>query len=407
MFNKLYDYAVCCNYSSHGCLKVEDGNLVDTNDKTESLDSVLDFCVEKEKTADESAKQTMAVSLMFIQENLKKKCESRVAKIFYPERVKKIQGHIQVIDTILSKYDSSLLRNCNGEEVFRLKFLASLPDRIHPMLNACPRWNVAAPSGQAHSVYYWRDGTKDESVVDENRAIAWLSTAVYGSVADLSDHHPKLQWEEYSELMLKAYKGSHFLIEDDRDYSQTEQLKACGAIIRGSSHYEKGRKIEGWNEVTGEPIYATELHRDLVDAEIHHYGLTGRHIRHILFNPVEMLEIDRELVYGKTARQVEHLLKAKGEEVDPSRMRKRHYVAFQTESSPDSEGNNMKDPLFWTHRLVGFLTYRFLKKVGVEDANVGAYGLGRTDLKPIVLAETVGVPSIPSNRMTVREFVSL
>ncbi len=41
--------------------------------------------------------------------------------------------------------------------------------------------------------------------------------------------------------------------------------------------------------------------------------------------------------------------------------------------------------LFYTHRFAGFITYRFLKLAGVENANVGAYGFGRTDLNPIII----------------------
>jgi hypothetical protein len=101
---------------------------------------------------------------------------------------------------------------------------------------------------------------------------------------------------------------------------------------------------------------------------------------------------DNQLIYGKTARQVDELSKngklyLKGQQLLPARLNKktRFFTALQFEASADCEGNNLLDLAFYTHRLYGFLLYRLLKLFGVQKANIGAYGFGVTDAEPIVL----------------------
>lgn len=364
----LYQFAASCHFARHQYLAVKDGQIVTSTQKGNQLQAVVSSCLALLKSCDLNTKPIIYESLRIIRQHLNDKCSGMFARLFYPEKVQKIKSEIAQIDAVLQDASPP-----TTEELFRLNFLAALPKKL----------SVKYAPNEAHQVeYQWRDGTRDVATVNEWKVIAWLSQAVYESdpVQSLRENQ---RWEKYFEIMSGAYQGDHMLIEDDAEHHRAQELQNCGAIIRGSSHYEKGRKIERWDE-EGKPVYASELHPDLVAAEVHHYGLTGNHIRHILFNPVDMREQENEsdkLIKAKTARQVDSLAAVNKLKVGE---KMRHYVAFQFESSPDSEGNNLKDPLFYTHRLTGFITYR-LRKLFFERANVGAYGYGRTDENPVVL----------------------
>lgn len=374
----LTQFAVACHYNQHGYLKVEAGNLVATSEKnSSSLKKVVSHAIGMLK--DPQSKPLVAESLRLIKAHLQEKCSGWIARIFYSARVKEIQTEISRITRAIRHMPEQ-----PREDVFRLKLLASLPKELGVS---------EAPNANHESTFHWRTGAPTTRNVNEWKVVEWLSKNVFASnaVTTAAD-----AWKTYREIMLGAYQGDHLLIEDVADHARSKELYEHGAIIRGSSHYENGRKINAWDE-QGQPEYASDHRADLEAAEVHHYGITGKHIKHILFHPVDMREQQNgSLIVGKTARQVDKLLAANNLSIDGQKIAKkdvkdltRQYVAFQFESSQDSEGNNLLDPHFYTHRLMGCITYRARKMLNFAKANVGAYGYGFTDQHPVVLQKPV------------------
>lgn len=379
-------FAISCNYEHHGYLKVDGDNLVATTDKTNTLEEIVNHGIRLLERCDNKSKPLVAESLRIISSHLKDKCSGFIARHFYSERVKVIQAQITRIENAVRA-----LPQVESEEVFKLKFLASLPKQLNV---------TVAPSGDYETVFNWRDGVQTKRTANEWKMIAWLSKNVFESYDVQLVRGGQACWRAYNEIMLGAYQGDHLLIEDTQDHALTKELYEHGAIVRGCSHYEKGRKIIEWDD-KGNPVYASELREDLEGAEVQHFGLTGNHIKHILFHQVDMREQQNgALIAGKTARQVDKLLAAdnlvlngvKVERADVKMDKTRHYVAFQFESSADSEGYNLLDSRFYKHRIAGCLTYLYRKFRNYEKANVGPYGYGYTDQKPVTLHRPAAPP---------------
>lgn len=384
--NLLLQFAASCNYSNHDDLAIRNGELVLSPEGNVNKASINDIVAKALEIYEKAAPDQKAVSreaLVIIKEHLEDHEGSLLTKIqrlfitINPE----VKEAIQKLDQALSLNNrTEPLSTSNQEQLFLLKFLSTLP-KILSVSNA--------PSADNTIVFRWKDGTVEEKHVNEWLVIEKIAKKIYNST-QIQDLPPEQRYGKFQELMTEVYKGSHFLFEEDHDDSFVEQMSP-EAIIRASSHYEKGRKVKGWEN--GEPIYSGDDHASLLSADTHHYGLSGKHIRHILFNSLDAKEgIDGKIVPAKTAHQVDKLLASQKLNID-TKPETRRFVALQSESSPDCEGNDWLGPLqgrgalFYTHRLAGFITYRFLKLIGVENANVGAYGFGRTDLNPIVITK--------------------
>lgn len=381
--NTFKDFATNLNYSKHPHLSTIGQKLILSNVEPISMLNPLTVLFQSVKDLKDTNDYQKALaisieSLSIVRSNLSSKIDSWFTRTFFPSYTKNIQQQIQVLDRGIRVCQAQAEpKSQASEEVFRLHFLASLPKKL----------KIQHAPGEAPSSFKWKDGKTDTAIVKEQKVIEWLSKAVFESEAVQKLPVDQRQGR-YMEIMLGAYQGDHLLIEDNPEHTHTKELAACGAIIRGSSHYEKGRKILEWKE--GAPVYDSELHESLEQASVHHYGLTGKHIKHVLFNAVDMGEIEEVLIPGMTKQQAEALaannkLKLNGKLVTPATIQPRHFTAFQFESSPDCEGNNLKDPLFYTHRLRGFILYRILKNLGFQKANIGAYGYGFTDANPVVL----------------------
>lgn len=376
----LLRYAATCNYAKHDYLMVQGNQLGTTPDKEKrsSIDDVVKKTLELLQCATPQKKPVILESLKIIRDNIYSKIQS--LNIFYNRC--KLQGVVSLFDNIIKREQKEPF--IPNEEVFRLRFLASLP---------CDLKVQRAPSDNNQNVFKWADKSVDETTVDEWKFIEWLSAKIFESKA-VQTLPPGKRFEQYYNMMLGAYKGDHLLIEDDIHHTQTQHLVKNGAIIRASSHYETGRPIKKWN-FKGHPVHGGDKHADLLTSDIPHFGLTGQHIKHVLFHAVDLYEMNNQLIPGKTARQVERLVNSCGKAIingikvtkeDLAQSKIRHFVALQFEASPDTEGHNVRHPHFWRHRIAGFFTYRILKlTVGDEVANVGPYGFGRTDVKPVII----------------------
>lgn len=354
-------YASSCNYRHN---EYKRGPLVDR------LTTAIEHA-ESLKDLSPHDRAVLKVSIDTLRDHAKKSHSNFWARFFTSQ--KRLGGVIRQLESL-----SDNLANVpiTGERAFRIQFLAQAPKTLRIK---------HAPSNHHINHFTWRDGSKEVRMVDEHKAVNWLSNAVYNST--------KGDWNRYHAIMVGAYRGDHLLIEDDPSHQKADQLTQCGTILRGSSHYERGRPIKEWKD--GQPVFAPEGRESFVKAKEPHHGITGDHVRHILFNRVEMYHTkDGKIIPAKTATQVQHLFDAKkpvrdvdGNEVKPEEVKKRHYVALQFESSADSDGNNLLDIKFYTHRILGFITYRIRKLLGIQKANIGAYGYGVTDMKPIIISK--------------------
>jgi hypothetical protein len=369
--NALYNFAAGCRFKRHSYLAVEQGALVPSNHKKETLEKVVEAALNLFQAAPSHDKLLIRASLQVIRDRLYDKTHGKIASLFcwfYPREFRKIDEAIQRLDA-LEAFD---LRA--GEELFRLQFLASLPKDL----------GVSDAPACRRIYHRWRDGAHEAVMVHEPNVIEWISRRVFHS-QNVQEQPLYQRWEVYSSLMRGLYRGDHALFEGAR----VEELIREGAISRVSSHYERGRVIREWRK--GKPVYGGDLRRETHDADVAHYGLSGRHIRHILFHAVEMKErSEGSLVVARTARQVDHLHRA-GKLKGPFSSRTRQFVALQFEWSKDCEGHDIlgfckgRGANFFTHRLIGYLLYRALKLLRVENANIGAYGLGRTDEHPVII----------------------
>lgn len=369
-------YAISCNYKHHDNFAIQNGQLVAVEDPKlkASKEAIIKAAVDIFKSCNENDKPMAGLSLKIIRDRFQRQHDSWFSWLFYNKTA--LKEHIKLIDETIGV----VAKPVHSDKLFLLRFLSSLPSKL----------SVShAPGTYNHTKFQWRNGKVDKTVVNEWNVLEFLGKQVFESEA-VQSLPKKNRQSKFNEIMLGAYKGDHFLIQDDAEYSRSKELHSHGAIVRGSSHYENGRKILGWDE-KGKPVYASESHEHYSAAEVNHYGLTGKHIKHILFNAVEVQlgydGDDRVVVAHKTARQVQKLMEKNtiSKKFDPADTGR--YFAFQTESSEDCEGNNWRCASFYSHRLKGFLTYRALLLLGVKSANVGAYGFGKTGDDPVILSK--------------------
>lgn len=379
----IYQYSASCLYSPQNYLRINDENkIVVDQKKTTSLTDLVSKILSIYNTCETENKILLRESIKVIQSKLKNKLQEKTSRIINyvisPNTTELTQA-IEQIDVILNEDLSNAEIN---EKVYLLKFFTTIPQHL----------KVTIEPTKETRVFQWSDGSNEKVVVDEWQIIEWLSHQVFQSNAVQSQPDEK-RWNTYYEIMLGAYSGDHILIEDDENHSKTKEFEQFGAVIRASSHCESGRAILGWND-DGHPRLGGDSHQDLLKADTPHKGITGRHIKHILFYPIDMRMMKTgELIYAKTARQVDRLAAAnnlyvKGQKVEASELdlsKEAHFLALQFEYAPDSEGFNLFDSKFYQHRVYSFLTYIALKTFGFVHANIGPYGYGRTDENPVII----------------------
>lgn len=369
-------FAVACHYKKHDHFAIENNRLTvvqDSKSKVSTLGIVSQIIAEREQCGSLQDRQLIDNSLRLIRNRCQNKLNSCFARFFYDT------GELRECVKMIDKAVKERLPQKQNEALFRLRFLSSLPSQI----------GVKDAPGAFNQIrFQWRNGKIDRTIVDEWRVLKWLSEHVFNSEA-VQSLPPQERQKKYNEIMLGAYKGDHLLIEEDKEGTKSKQLNEF-AIIRGSSHYENGREIVRWDE-RGKACYAPESHKSYSAATVPHYGITGKHVKHILYNAVEVQFASeggqRQLVAHKTAQQVQKLIEKNSISLRCDANDTGQFVALQFESSPDCEGNNWRCLAFYTHRLYGFITYRLLLKFGIKAANVGAYGFGRTGDDPVILAQ--------------------
>lgn len=366
-------FAASCNFETHGYLEIqgqgEGEELVYRDDPikpaSSSLKKITKLAIQSFK-ANPTVETEVALRIFRATLAFKKDdsfCNS-----------KGLNAAILKIDAALESQSAFV---GSEEAAFRVRFLAEIPVRLGA--KHAPKTKTVTIS--------WLNGEKTSATVREWEIIEWLSNKVYHSEAVASAPLAD-RWQTYSDIMTGAYKGDHLLISDDPEHHCTEELIALGAIVRTSSHNERGRQIKGWNK-DGSPSYRGYRYQDIkaLSNREHHWSLEGDHICEILFYAADMRKrTDGTLICAKTARQVDHLIQAgklKGEKIDLETVH--HFTAFQFEFAPDCEGTQLSDWKYWYHKVYSSYLYRAMKKLGYEDANVGPYGFGRTDMNPRII----------------------
>ncbi len=382
----LKHFAISFQYTHHDYLAIKNGQLVNSPTKDNTLLEVINKAISLLTTCTPQEHARAVYSLKLIRSKLELKAQSLFNRIFF--NTSQLHAVIERLNRVLACTHADEL--VNHEKDFRYKFLAILPSLL-PVQHAPSHFNEV--------IQQWLNGLVEQVNVDEWKILKWLSTHVF-EAKQVQSLPPEKQWNMYLKIMLGIYQGDHILIEDDELDTKAEELATLGGIVRASSHYELGRKIADWDE-NGHPIHAGRLYADLIQAEVPHYGITGPHLRHILFHATEMSEINGQLVVGKTARQVENLIKANNlkidgksiSEVDIKTKRKRHFTALQFEYAPNVEGFNVMDCRnFFSHCIYGYLGYRMRKIfLGEYIANIGPYGYGRSDQVPVILEKLKGI----------------
>jgi hypothetical protein len=370
-------FAASCTFSTHGYLDIQEEAFVYQQDPNKpssaSLARVTNLAL---RTFIDNPTKEMKEALKIFRGYLRSKQEGCFASLCCnKERVAQAIGKISEI------LATTKIHGGSEESVFKLRFLSGLPQGLGVK---------NAPKTKDVNVN-WLNGESTTATVKEWEIIDWLSRQVYNFKKVKNKKSVEERWQAYSKIMIGAYKGDHILIPDDDEHHKTEELIALGAINRTDSHYEKGRAVVGWNKKTGLAKFAGAYYEDIksLPNTQKHWSLQGDHVSEILFHAVDMRKMkdeDKTLIYSKTAQQVDHLIQAKKLKAkDVNRTRVYHYVAFQFEYAPNSEGIQLLDKNYWLHKVYSSYLYRERIRQGYEDANVGPYGYGKTDKNPRVL----------------------
>ena len=183
------------------------------------------------------------------------------------------------------------------------------------------------------------------------------------------------QYDEYFDKMTQLFFGSHIVIEDDgalvnrlKRLTGALSVEEGGWRLRSSSHYGFG----SMDRKKGGVVPSTEL-----EAKKHHvepqYEIQGPILKALLFGKVCLPLSDKgEWVFGRAA-SAEEMLKG----------RCRWVTWLQTEWAPD--GESLFSLNFWKHRVFSFALYRSRMFLGFSNPNVGPYGYGLPDTKPLCI----------------------
>lgn len=384
------NYAMECNYPSYkGHLGIENDRLVVTNKPYGGKQSELAAKIVKDVLADTTLENNSLKldALMSINAGWKRKLDSPSTRLFYD--TKDLVKSVNIVDDAIAQLGGENAIEIS-EESFRTRFISIIPLHL----------KVYYPPSDKNIIHHrWKDGTEERREFNEEDFVKWFSEHIFKSqeIQLLPDEH---KWEHYFSLMKGAYSGDHVLIEEKDHHKRIDDLVKMGAILRTSHQGLQGKAIEDWDKDTGLPKFSGDLHADMKNAKNKHYGLTGKHVRHVLFYETKLFcTKHKELISGETAQQIEKRVQAtnnKGKRVlrigskdynvaDIDFSRKYRFVAVQFQPSSNSEGRDFTDWKFYVNRIMRYIIKTVFTWLGIKKSNLGAYGIGKSEEDPIIL----------------------